>query len=188
MNIHPTPIADLMLIETVPIRDERGQFVRVFCQTECAEVRPQLRWAQINISETTHKGSVRGMHFQYPPAAEAKLIRCLRGRVFDVAVDLRAGSPTFLHWHGVELSADGPMQFFIPEGFAHGFQALTDNAQLLYMHTSEWNRQHEGAVRHDDPLLSIAWPLPVTTVSEKDRSIRLVDDTFVGIDVNEVPS
>ena len=126
------------------------------------------------------------MHFQYPPAAEAKLIRCLRGRVFDVAVDLRAGSPTFLHWHGVELNEDGPMQFFIPEGFAHGFQALTDDVQLLYLHTAAWNRQYEGALRHDDSVLSIAWPLPVTQVSEKDRNTPRLDDKFAGVYFNEV--
>jgi dTDP-4-dehydrorhamnose 3,5-epimerase len=108
--------------------------------------------------------------------------------VFDVAVDLRAGSPTFLHWHGIELSEDRPMQYFIPEGFAHGFQALTDGAQLLYLHTAAWNRQYEGALRHDDPALSIAWPLPVTQVSEKDRNAPLLDGNFTGIYLNEVPS
>jgi dTDP-4-dehydrorhamnose 3,5-epimerase len=188
MKIHRTPLDGLILIETAPIRDERGQFVRVFCETACAELRPNLHWTQINVSRTSHKGSVRGMHFQYPPAAEAKLIRCIQGRVFDVAVDLRAGSPTFLHWHGVELSADGPIQFFIPEGFAHGFQTLTDDAQLLYLHTAAWNRQYEGALRHDDPALSIAWPLPVTQVSAKDLSTSLLDETFSGIYLNEVQS
>jgi len=188
MKIHRTPLADLMLIETTPIQDDRGQFVRVFCETQCAELRPGLHWAQINVSSTLHKGTVRGMHFQYPPAAEAKLIRCLKGRVFDVAVDLRADSPTFLRWHGVELSEDESMQFFIPEGFAHGFKALTDDAQLLYLHTAAWNRQHEGALRHDDSALSIAWPLAVTQVSEKDRSTPLMDEHFAGINLNEFQS
>jgi len=187
MKIHTTALAGLMVIETKPIRDERGQFVRVFCQNEYAEVRPQLHWEQINVSDTTHKGTVRGMHFQYPPSAEAKLIRCLRGRVYDVAVDLRAGSPTFLQWHGIELSEDESMQFFIPKGFAHGFQALTDNAQLLYLHTCGWDRQHEGALRHDDPALSIAWPLPVTKLSDKDRLTPLIDSTFNGVHLNEEP-
>lgn len=186
MKIHGTPLAGLMLVETAPIKDERGGFVRMFCEMDCAELRPNLHWAQINVSNTSHSGTVRGMHFQHPPAAEAKMIRCLRGRVFDVAIDLRAGSPTFLHWHGVELREDGPLQFFIPEGFAHGFQALTDNAQLLYLHTAAWSRQHEGALRHDDPALSIAWPLPVTRVSEKDRHAPLLDDRFVGVHLNGV--
>lgn len=188
MKIHRTPLDGLMMIETTPVRDERGQFVRVFCETACAELGPNLHWMQINISSTAHKSTVRGMHFQYPPAAEAKLIRCIQGRVFDIAVDLRAGSPTFLHWHGIELSEDGPMQFFIPEGFAHGFQALTDDAKLLYLHTTAWSRQHEGTLRHDDPALSIAWPLPAMRVSEKDRDAPLLDDKFAGICLNEDPS
>lgn len=188
MKIHYTPLKDLLLIESVPIRDERGQFVRVFCESGYTELRPSLHWTQINVSSTTHKGTVRGMHFQYPPAAEVKLIRCLRGRVFDVAVDLRANSPTFLRWHGVELSENESMQFFIPEGFAHGFQALTDDAQLLYLHTAAWNRQQEGAIRHDDPALSIAWPLSVTRVSEKDRNTPLLDEKFTGIHLDEVES
>lgn len=188
MKIYRTPLEGLLLIETTPIQDERGQFVRVFCETDYVGVRPNLHWTQINISRTAHIGSVRGMHFQYPPAAEAKLIRCLRGRVFDVAVDLRAGSPTFLHWHGVELTEDGPMEFFIPEGFAHGFQALTDDAQLLYLHTAAWNDEYEGALRHDDPALSIAWPLPVTQVSKRDRSTPLLDDKFPGICLGKVHS
>jgi dTDP-4-dehydrorhamnose 3,5-epimerase len=128
------------------------------------------------------------MHFQHPPAAEAKLIRCLRGGVFDVAVDLRAHSPTFLHWHGVELSEDGSRQFFIPEGFAHGFQALTDDVQLLYLHTAAWSREHEAVVRHDDPALSIAWPLPITRVSQKDRNAPLLDGAFDGIYLDRVQS
>ena len=188
MKIHHTPLAGLLVVETAPHQDERGSFVRVFCETECAELRPNLHWTQINVSCTTHTGTVRGMHFQYPPAAEAKMIRCLQGRVFDVAVDLRAESPTFLHWHGIELSEDAPMQFFIPEGFAHGFQALTDHAQLLYLHTAAWNRQHEGALRHDDPALSIAWPLPITQVSDKDRHTPLLDGTFTGIALDEARS
>lgn len=186
MKIHCTPLADLMLIETSPIRDERGQFVRVFCETAYAGLRPNLHWAQINVSSTTYKGTVRGMHFQYPPAAEAKLIRCLRGRVFDVAVDLRADSSTFLQWHGMELSEDQPMEFFIPEGFAHGFQALTDNVQLLYLHTVAWSHSHEGSLRHDDPALAIAWPLPVTQVSEKDLNTPVLDGKFASIQLNGV--
>ncbi len=185
MKIHPTPLDGLKLLEASPFEDERGRFTRIFCEAACAELRPKLHWEQINLSETRHKGTVRGMHFQYPPAAEAKMICCLRGRVFDVAVDVRAGSPTFLHWHGVELSDDRPLQIFIPEGFAHGFQALTDDVQLLYLHTSSWSKPHEGALRHDDPALSIAWPLPITRVSEKDRSTPLLSGHFSGVHFGE---
>jgi len=182
VKFHATPLTDLTVIETTPIADERGQFSRVFCAAECSVLRPDLQWVQINVSRTYDKGTVRGMHFQYPPATEAKLIRCLRGRVFDVAVDLRAGSPTFLRWHGIELDGDGTTQFFIPEGFAHGFQALTDDAQLLYMHSAIWNREKEGGLRHDDPALAIDWPLRVARISDKDRDLPLVKESgFAGI-------
>lgn len=182
MKFHPTPLPDLILVETTRVEDERGQFSRIFCETECAALRPALRWTQINVSRTYDKGTVRGMHFQYPPASEAKLIRCLRGRVFDVAVDLRAGSPTYLHWHGVELDENGTSQIFIPEGFAHGFQALTVDAQLLYLHSAAWNHEKEGGLRHDDPALAIRWPLPVARISDKDRNLPLVNESgFAGI-------
>lgn len=181
MKLLPTPLVGLTLIETSPISDERGSFVRVFCDDELAAIRPGLRFPQINLSVTRHRGTVRGMHFQYPPAAEAKLIRCVRGKVFDVAVDLRIDSATYLHWHAVELDASAPLQVFIPEGFAHGFQALSDDAQLIYMHTAQWSREHEGTLRHDDPALAIAWPLPVLHVSAKDRSAPLIDADFAGI-------
>lgn len=181
LKVHYTPLAGLALVETGSIKDERGQFTRLFCESECSKLRPRLHWTQINLSRTSLKGTVRGMHFQCPPSAEAKLIRCLRGRVFDVAVDVRAGSPTFLHWYGAELNENNSMQIFIPEGFAHGFQALTDDVELLYLHTVAWSREHEETLRHDDPKLGIAWPLPVTRVSEKDRNASLLTDGFTGI-------
>lgn len=181
MKMHDTPLAGLILIETSPKRDARGQFVRVFCEEECAPIRAHLHWAQVNLSNTSHKGTIRGMHFQYPPAAEAKLIRCLRGRVFDVAIDLRAGSPSFMRWHGVELSEDGQFQYFIPEGFAHGFQTLTDDVQMMYLHTNSWSREHEGSIRYDDPALGISWPLAVTQISEKDRNLPPLTAQFNGI-------
>lgn len=182
MKFHATSLPGLTLIETTPVEDKRGHFSRIFCATECAAIRADLHWTQINVSRTYEKGSVRGMHFQYPPATEAKLIRCLRGRVFDVAVDLRAGSPTFLRWHGVELDEHGDTEFFLPEGFAHGFQALTNDAQLLYLHSAAWNREHEGGLRHDDPALAITWPLPIAQISDKDRHWPLVQDSrFAGI-------
>lgn len=182
MTFHTTPLTDLIRVESARVEDERGQFSRVFCASDFAPIRPDLRWAQINLSRTYAKGTVRGMHFQYPPAAEAKLIRCVRGRVFDVAVDLRAGSPTFLHWHGIELDEGLTTEVFIPEGFAHGFQALTDDAQLLYLHSAAWDREKEGGLRYDDPALAIAWPLPVIKVSGKDQQLPLARESrFPGI-------
>ncbi|SFS05861.1 dTDP-4-dehydrorhamnose 3,5-epimerase [Dyella sp. OK004] len=181
MKFRATPLSGLMLIETTPIQDERGRFLRLFCETELAPIRPDLHFPQVNLSTTFQRGSVRGMHFQWPPAAEAKLIRCVRGRVFDVAVDLRSSSPTFLQWHGVELTEDNQTQVFIPEGFAHGFQAMSDNVELLYMHTASWSRDHEGGLRPNDPRLAISWPLPIAQVSERDRSAPVLNDSFTGI-------
>jgi dTDP-4-dehydrorhamnose 3,5-epimerase len=181
MKLCPTPISGLYEIQTTPTGDSRGRFTRLFCERELASIRPGLHFTQINLSETRGLGVLRGLHYQTPPAAEAKLIRCLRGRVFDVAVDLRAGSPTFLHWHALELAEDNDCAIFIPEGFAHGFQSLTDEVQLLYMHTASWTPACEAGLRYDDPCLAIAWPRVATAISERDRSHALVGDAFPGV-------
>lgn len=181
MILHPTPLPGLVVIETPSVVDERGRFTRIFCEQALAPLRPDLHFTQANLSLTHGRGSVRGMHFQHPPMAEAKLVRCVRGRVFDVAVDLRAGSPTFLHWHAVELDAASSRQVFIPEGFAHGFQSLEDDAELLYLHTQPWSRAHEGRVRHDDPRVAIRWPLPPARLSDADRDAPLLADDFTGV-------
>lgn len=180
MKLLPTPLPGLQVVDTEPFRDARGRFERLFCDQQWAALREGLRFVQINLSTTARRGTVRGMHFQRAPAAEAKLIRCVRGHVYDVAVDLRAGSPTFLHWHAIELRAEEPREVFIPEGFAHGFQALSDDAQLLYFHTAPWTPTCEGGVRHDDPRLAIDWPLPVTDMSDRDRTHPLLDAAFAG--------
>lgn len=183
MKIEATQIPDLFMIHYSPASDDRGRFTRLFCESALAEIRPKLHFCQINLSETKLRGTVRGMHYQTPPATEAKLVQCLRGRVFDVAVDLRADSPTFLHWYGTELSEATWQALFIPEGFAHGFQTLTDDAQLLYMHTAEWNPQHEAGLRHNDPKLAIHWPLPVTNCSQRDKNHPLINDDFIGVHI-----
>ena len=181
MKLHPTPLAGLVEIEQPAVGDARGRFTRLFCEQAFAPIRPHLHFTQINWSHTQGRGSLRGLHYQKPPAAEAKLIRCLRGRVYDVAVDVRADSPTFLRWHAVELAEDNNRAFFLPEGFAHGFQALTDEAQLLYMHTAPWAPDCEAGLRYDDPLLAIAWPLPVAQLSARDQSHPLIAPGFAGI-------
>ena len=181
LTIHATALAGLYEIHGNTSSDARGRFSRLFCEQELAAIRPGLHFTQINLSQTAAKGSVRGMHYQMPPAAEAKLVRCLRGRVFDVALDLRTGSTTFLQWHAVELAEDNDRAIFIPEGFAHGFQTLSDDAQLLYMHTVSWTPASEAGLRHDDPRLAIAWPDSVTVSSERDRSFALLGPDFVGV-------
>lgn len=181
MNVIRTPLEGLFEIATSSQEDTRGKFSRLFCEDVFSAVRPGLHFTQINLSETKIKGSIRGMHFQTPPAAEAKLIRCLRGRVFDVAVDVRTASPTFLQWHAVELDDKNNRMVFIPEGFAHGFQTLSDDVQLLYMHTADWSKPHENGLRHDDPRLAITWPLPVAMISEKDSCHKLITPDFSGV-------
>lgn len=176
-----TSLAGLYLVESDLHRDERGQFERVFCQETLRRLLPGLVAMQANLSTTLGRGSLRGLHFQWPPAQEAKLVRCIQGRVFDVAVDLRAGSETFLQWHGVELAANSGQALLIPQGFAHGFQVLDSQAQLLYFHGTAWSPDSEGGVRYDDPALGIRWPLPMGTVSQRDLSHALLSRDFKGV-------
>ena len=181
MRVIATPLAGACVVETDRVSDARGSFERIFCDQDWSAVRPGLRFVQANLSISSHRGTLRGLHYQVPPAAEAKMIRCLRGRVFDVAVDVRAESPTFLQWHAVELDAAIPRQIFLPEGFAHGFQALTDDAQLLYFHTAAWAAAAERGLRWNDPRLAIKWPLPPALLSDRDRSHPLVAGEFQGV-------
>lgn len=181
MNILDTPISDLKIVKSVPHRDARGAFVRLFCANELRPLLGHRQIAQINHSRTRRAGAVRGMHFQNPPHAEMKMVRCLRGRVWDVAVDLRSGSPTFLRWHAQELAADDAQMLIIPEGFAHGFQVLEPDSELLYLHTAYYHPPSEGGLRHDDPRLAIAWPLPPQDLSPRDLAHPLLDADFTGV-------
>lgn len=180
LSFSELPLQGMFRIETPATGDKRGRFKRIFCQTALAHLRAGLTFTQVNLSDTSQRGTIRGLHYQLAPAAEAKMIRCLRGRVFDVAVDLRAGSPTFLRWHAIELDADSDHQVFIPEGVAHGFQTLTDDVQLLYFHTANWRPDLERRLRYDDPRIGIEWPLPPSCVSDKDAQAPLLDGSFAG--------
>jgi dTDP-4-dehydrorhamnose 3,5-epimerase len=178
MKLIDTPLRGLWEIYTEPREDARGSLTRLFDQKAMWAVHEDLSFVQTNLSHTRQAGTVRGLHFQRQPALDAKLIRCLQGRVWDVAVDLRAGSPTFGQWHAVELSADNQCQIFIPEGFAHGFQTLSDDVQMLYQHTAAYVPSSEGGVRFDDPTLAIAWPLPVAQLSERDAGLPMITPAF----------
>jgi dTDP-4-dehydrorhamnose 3,5-epimerase len=179
----PTPITGLTLVQRQRLDDSRGFLSRFYCADEFKLAGVQQPIAQINHTLTRSKGAVRGMHFQFPPHAEAKVVSCLHGEVFDVAVDMRKNSPSFLQWHGVLLSAENQCSFLIPEGFAHGFQALTDNCELIYLHTAAYQPGAEGAVNANDPRLAIAWPLEITEMSERDRSHPLIAAEFEGIEL-----
>ena len=181
MKFHATPIHGLFEIETAPHGDARGSLTRLYCDQAFDEVVPGLRFVQVNQSITRSRGTVRGLHFQRAPALEAKLIRCVRGRVFDVTVDLRAGSPTFARWHAVELSDDNQRQVLIPAGCAHGFQALADDCQLLYQHSAPYTPTCEAGLRFDEPRLAIAWPEAVTEMSARDRGFAPMADAFEGL-------
>ena len=183
MNFKKTPIDNLFIIETEPFKDNRGLFERLYCENEIKAINHEKNIVQVNHSVTSAKGAIRGMHFQYPPRAEIKIVRCLKGSVFDVAVDIRNNSSTFLFWHAEVLSADNFKMFYIPEGFAHGFQTLEDNCELIYFHTNFYDRNHEGALRYDDPSINIRWPLPPGEISERDKNHPLLDETFKGIEL-----
>ncbi|MGR8979430.1 MAG: dTDP-4-dehydrorhamnose 3,5-epimerase [Gammaproteobacteria bacterium] len=177
----PTPLNGLTAIQRKTIGDSRGFFSRFFCAEEFSRIGFVKPVAQINHSLTHSKGAVRGLHFQHPPFAEDKIVNCLKGAVFDVAVDLRKGSPTFLQWHGEILSAGNRRSLFIPQGFAHGFQALTADCELIYLHSSPFAPGSEGALNVLDPRLAISWPLPITELSNRDRSHPMIAVDFEGL-------
>ena len=168
MKFHPTPLADACLVELEALRDERGAFARTFCVREFAAHDLETVFVQHSASTTTLAGTVRGMHFQREPHGEAKLVRCVRGAVFDVMVDLRPASPTYLRWAGFELSADNGRQLFIPNGFAHGFQTLTDDVELSYLISATYLPEASAGHRYDDPAFGIAWPRQVSVIADKD--------------------
>lgn len=181
MIFNPTKLAGSFVIDLEPFSDDRGWFARTYCKKEFEQIGHTGEWVQLNHSFTVLKGSLRGMHFQYPPHTEIKMVRCIAGAVYDVIIDVRQGSPTFLQWLGTELSAANKKMLYIPEGFAHGFQALTDNCELIYHHTSFYTPGVEGAVRFDDKKVNIQWPLAVTDISQRDSQHPYLDDSFTGV-------
>lgn len=175
------PLAGLVRVDRLQRRDDRGLFARLFCADELAAAGWQGRVAQVNHSSTLGRGTVRGLHYQLPPHAEAKLVSCVRGEVWDVAVDLRACSPTFLRWHAERLDAGAGNALLIPPGFAHGFQVLSDEAELVYVHSQPYVPEAERGWQVQDPRLAIAWPLPVQGLSARDQNLPLLDATFQGL-------
>lgn len=172
-ELRRTPINGVYELYAEPFADHRGAFLNAFRAQEPAFM---ASWgdrgiAQVNLSRTEAVGTIRGLHRQAPPHSEAKLVRCLRGRVWDVAVDLRTDSSTYGQWHAVELSLDQGKALLIPEGCAHGFQVLEPGSELLYLHSGAWVPEAETGVRWDDPQLAIAWPLPVAALSDRDRNL-----------------
>jgi dTDP-4-dehydrorhamnose 3,5-epimerase len=171
----PTALRGAYIIDVKPIADERGFFTYLYCANEAAEQGISSTVAQVKLAYNRRKGTLRGMHYQVPPAAETKLIRCTRGAVWDVIVDLRRESPTYLQNLGVELTADNHRALYVPAMFAHGYQTLSDDAEVSYQVDEFYAPQHERGLRWDDPRLAIDWPLPVSILSPKDAAWPLLE-------------
>jgi dTDP-4-dehydrorhamnose 3,5-epimerase len=176
------PLAGPKLVERQRLGDTRGFFSRLFCAEELAAAGWDQPVAQINHTYTARCGAVRGMHFQRKPHAEMKLVSCIRGEVWDVAVDVRGESRTFLQWHAERLSADNGRALLIPAGFAHGFQTLTDNVELLYCHSAAYAPAAEAGLNVKDPVLGIAWPLKITELSQRDSQQPMLNEQLPGIE------
>lgn len=181
MKFTPISLEGSYIVDLDIFSDERGWFGRYFCKNEFQQIGHTKEWVQMNHSFTTKKGTVRGMHFQVQPYREIKMVRVVAGAIYDVIVDLRKDSPTFLQWYGADLSAENKRMLYIPEGFAHGFQALTDNVEMLYHHSMIYTKEAEAGVRYNDPALSIQWPLPIGIVSARDMSHPYIDANFKGV-------
>jgi dTDP-4-dehydrorhamnose 3,5-epimerase len=169
MKFTETALSGVYLIDIEPIGDSRGFFSRFWCGKEFEAQGLSFEVAQINVSHNAEAGTMRGLHYQSEPHAEAKVVACTSGRVFDVAVDVRPGSPTYLQWIGVELNSEDRQMLYIPQGFAHGYQTLEKDTGLLYLVSTFYAADAEGGLRYDDPAIGIEWPLPVASISDKDN-------------------
>jgi dTDP-4-dehydrorhamnose 3,5-epimerase len=181
MKITSTDLNGVFVVEHSPFTDHRGAFTRLFCEADLASILGGRHVVQINRSQTRAVGAVRGLHYQRSPHAEMKLVMCLKGKVLDVAADLRSGSKTLLQWHAEELSADNCRMLVIPEGCAHGFQVLEADSELLYLHTAPYHPASEGGIHPADPRLGIRWPLPIVDLSQRDSSQPLLSPEFAGL-------
>lgn len=181
MTFSPTPLKGSYVIDLTPFSDERGWFARTYCENEFKEIGHIAKWVQMNHSYTAKKGTIRGMHFQESPYREIKMVRCIRGKVFDVIIDIRKNSPTFLQWFGLELSAGAMNMLYIPAGFAHGFQTLNDDCELIYHHSEFYTPGAEGGIKYNDPAVDIRWPIGVSFISERDLNHSVLNENFKGI-------
>jgi dTDP-4-dehydrorhamnose 3,5-epimerase len=170
MRFSETRLHGAWIIEPVPAEDERGSFARTFCRREFAEHGLETTYVQHSCSRSRLRGTVRGMHFQEPPHAEVKVVSCRNGAILDVIVDLRPGSPSYLQWQGFELTAENRRQLYVPKGFAHGFQSLSDATEVNYLISEYYSPEAAAGIRYNDPSIFIDWPLTVTAISEKDQS------------------
>ncbi|MBP8285363.1 MAG: dTDP-4-dehydrorhamnose 3,5-epimerase family protein [Rhodoferax sp.] len=183
LSIHPTPLVGLSVVRRHAQADARGSFTRLFCSETLSAAGWPGAVVQVNHSLSRQLGTVRGLHFQRPPHQEWKLVTCVQGLVWDVAVDVRTHSPTYLKWHAETLSADNGLAMLIPAGFAHGFQTLSNNVELVYCHSHAYYPAAEGGLNPNDPTAAVQWPLPVSQWSERDRQLLTVDQGFAGVEL-----
>lgn len=184
--IESASLEGLRLLTRSYKRDERGFFSRLFCSDELKLADWTNPISQINLSYTKKRGTVRGMHYQSPPYAEMKIISCIKGSIWDVALDLRANSSTFMRWESFELSESNGKALLIPPGYAHGFQSLTDDVELIYCHSKPYNKDAERAINPIDPLTRINWPIKISTISRRDSEMEFVSNAFKGIEIHEL--
>ncbi len=182
MQFNSTPLNGAYVIDLEKRGDDRGFFARFFCEGEFSEAGLENHFVQINNSLTAKRGTLRGMHYQLPPAAEVKVVRCIRGGLYDVIVDLRPDSPTYRQWFGAELTSENRRMMYVPRGFAHGFVTLEDDTEALYLVSAFYSPENERGLRYDDPALNITWPVAPSEVSEKDRNWPDLDPEFHGIE------
>lgn len=182
MIFNSTPLQGAYTIDLEKRGDDRGFFARLFCENEFASVSLETHFVQINNSSSAKRGTLRGMHYQLPPAAEVKVVRCIKGALYDVIVDLRPDSPTFKQWFGAELSAENRRMMYVPRGFAHGFITLQDDTEAFYLVSSFYSPENERGLRFNDPAIGIQWPLAPTEISDKDKRWPDLDAALHGLD------
>ena len=183
MKFNETKIEGLYVAELELFGDDRGFFTRSYCDKALREIGIVKQIKQINHSLTSAVGAIRGMHYQNPPHAEIKMVRCISGEVFDVAVDLRQDSDTFLQWHGEYLNSKNFKMMIIPEGFAHGFQVVKSNSELLYFHTERYTQKAEMGILFNDEKIWIGWPLQATDISDRDLKHEMITKEFKGLNI-----
>ena len=181
MIFNSTILTGAYIVDPSPLKDDRGMFMRTYCKKQFEQIGFNSEWVQMNHSISYKKGTIRGMHFQIPPFGEVKMVKCIQGAIFDVIVDLRKDSPTFLQWISVDLTKENKRMLYIPAGFAHGFQTLTDDTELIYHHSHFFTPEAEKGLLYNDPLLSINWPLALTAISDRDLSHQTINQEFKGI-------
>lgn len=176
MIINQLPLKGAYTINLDKEEDKRGFFARFFCSKEFNDHGLDFSIVQMNTTLSKKRGTIRGLHFQRKPKVEKKIVRCIRGSIWDVIVDIRANSPTYGKWYGIELNDENRTMMYVPKGFAHGFQSLGDNVELIYLHSETYSKDHEAGLLYNDKALAISWPFPVTEISDRDKINPTLDD------------